>query len=94
MHELAHIELKHTPARVDVSKNGLLLLSDYSDDQEQEADWYGGALLVPRAALIHHRSGSKTAAEIANLYGISVALCEWRLKMTGVDIQVRRAWAR
>jgi Zn-dependent peptidase ImmA (M78 family) len=59
MHELAHIELKHPPARVDVSKTGLLLLSDYSE--EQEADWHAAALLLPRSALIHHRSRGKTA---------------------------------
>jgi len=34
MHELAHIELRHSPARVEVSRSGLLLLSDYSDEQE------------------------------------------------------------
>src|SRR5690242_16090563 len=44
MHEIAHVELKHLPTRVDVSKNtGLLLLSDYSEDQELEADWRGAA---------------------------------------------------
>ena len=48
MHELAHIELQHAPARVEVSETGLLLLSDYSHDQEQEADWLAGALLLPR----------------------------------------------
>ncbi len=53
MHELAHIELKHAPAR-DFSKSGLLLLSDYSDEQEKEADWYAAALLLPRGALVHH----------------------------------------
>lgn len=47
MHELAHIELHHSPARVEVSESGLLLLSDYSDEQEQEADWFGAALLLP-----------------------------------------------
>src|SRR5262249_36389748 len=36
MHELAHIELNHKPARVDVSKSGVILLSDYSEEQEQE----------------------------------------------------------
>jgi hypothetical protein len=91
MHELAHIELKHVPARVDFSKSGLLLLSDYSDEQEQEADWHAAALLLPRDALVHHRSRGKTAPEIANHFGISVALCEWRLRMTGVDIQMRRS---
>ncbi len=91
MHELAHVELKHTPARVEVSKTGLLLLSDYSDDQEQEADWYAGAMLLPRAGLMHHRSRSKDAREIAEHYGVSPQLCEWRLRMTGVEVQMRRS---
>ena len=89
-HELAHIELRHTPARVEVSKSGLLLLSDYSDEQEQEADWHAGALLVPRAGLIHHRARHKSTEDIAQHYGISPALCEWRLRMTGVDVQMGR----
>jgi hypothetical protein len=48
MHELAHVELRHSPARVEVSQSGLLLLSDYSDEQEREADWFGAGLLLPR----------------------------------------------
>lgn len=90
MHELAHLELMHTPTRVDVSATGLFLLSDYSDDMEQEADWYAGAMLLPRDALWHHRSQAKSAVEIAKFFGVSPALCEWRLRMTGVDIQLRR----
>jgi Zn-dependent peptidase ImmA (M78 family) len=93
MHELAHIELRHVPARVDVSKTGMLLLSDYSDEQEQEADWYAGALLLPRIGLMFHRSRSKTSLEIAQHYGVSGALCEWRLRITGVDVQLQRARA-
>lgn len=92
MHELAHIELRHTPARVEVSETGLLLLSDYSDEQEQEADWLAAALLLPRDGLIRLRSGRSTATEIASHYGVSEALCEWRLRMTGVDVQMRRAY--
>lgn len=89
-HELAHIELRHMPARVEVSKSGVLLLSDYSDEQEQEADWHAGALLVPRQALIHHRAQNRTVEAIAEHFGVSRALCEWRLRMTGVDVQLRR----
>ncbi|MBZ5524313.1 MAG: ImmA/IrrE family metallo-endopeptidase [Acidobacteriia bacterium] len=92
MHELAHIELRHAPARVEVSANGLLLLSDYSDEQEQEADWLAAALLLPRDALVQSRSAGHSAAEIAIRYGVSEALCEWRLRMTGVDVQIRRAY--
>ena len=78
MHELSHIELHHTPARVEVSETGLLLLSDYSDEQEQEADWLGAALLLPRDGLFRFRSGGKSTTEIANHYGVSEPLCEWR----------------
>ena len=90
MHELAHLELRHTPGRVEVSDSGIFLLSDYSDDQEQEADWYAGAMLLPRDALWHHRSRAKSTEDIAKLYGVSSALCEWRLRMTGIDIQLKR----
>jgi len=94
MHEIAHIELNHVPARVEVSKSGLMLLSDYSDEQEQEADWYAAALLLPRCGLLRLRGLGKSSAEIASFYGVSKALCDWRLRMTGVDVQMRRAVAR
>jgi Zn-dependent peptidase ImmA (M78 family) len=91
MHELAHIELLHPPARVEVSETGLLLLSDYSDEQEQEADWLAGAMLLPREGLVRLRAGRQSTEEIAAYYGVSEQLCEWRLRMTGVDAQMRRA---
>ena len=94
MHELSHIELDHVPNKVEVSKSGLLLVSNYSDDQEQEADWYAAALLLPRDALTAARRRNKSAEEIATEFGVSQALCEWRLRMTAVDIQLARgrAW--
>ena len=94
MHELAHVELKHTPARVEVSKSGFLLLSDYSEDQEEEADWYAGAMLLPRSGLMHHRTRGKSAQDIAEHYGVSPQLCQWRLRMTGVEVQMRRSHVR
>jgi len=91
MHELAHIELLHSPVRVEVSQTGLLLLSDYSDEQEQEADWFAAALLVPRDGLVKLRAARKTPAEIAAHFGVSEPLCQWRIHTTGVDTQLRRA---
>lgn len=94
MHELAHVELKHVPARVEVSKTGMLLLSDYSDEQEQEADWYASSFLLPRDGIYALRSRGRSPAEIAAHYGVSPALCEMRLRLTGVEIQMRRASTR
>ena len=92
MHELAHIELSHVSARVEVSETGLLLLSDYSDEQEQEADWLAASHLLPRDGLVQLRSARHSTTEIANHYGVSEALCAWRLRMTGVDVQMGRAF--
>ncbi len=94
MHELAHIILKHIPARVDVSTTGMLLLSEYSDDAEAEADWLAAAMLLPREVLISHRRRGESIANIATAFGTSDQLCEWRLRMTGVDVQLKRARAR
>lgn len=90
MHELAHIQLKHTPKRVDISVSGLMLLSDYPADQEEEADWLSASVLLPRDALCHYRSIGWSTAEICNHYGVSTQLCDWRLRMTGVNVQLRR----
>lgn len=90
-HELAHHVLKHVPSHVNVSETGLMLLSEYSDEAESEADWLGGAMLLPRDALFVKRRSGLSAGEIALEYGTSEQLCEWRLRMTGVDIQLRRS---
>lgn len=85
MHEIAHHLLGHVPASVQVSASGLVLLSDYSDEQEEEADWLGGALLLPQVALMHHRGLGTTVRDIANMFGVSEDLCHWRCRMTGVE---------
>ncbi|WP_294537553.1 ImmA/IrrE family metallo-endopeptidase [uncultured Rhodoblastus sp.] len=90
MHELAHISLGHVATRVDVGPDGILLVSDFSQDDEDEADWLAGALLLPRDALRHFRGLGQSAEDIARDFGVSRQLCEWRLRMTGVDIQLRR----
>jgi len=56
---------------LEVSKTGVMLLSDYSDDQEQEADWHAGALLLPRNGLVHFRAQQRTPQDIAAHYGVS-----------------------
>ena len=94
MHELAHFILRHAPARVDVSASGLLLLSEYSEDSEAEADWLAAALLLPRDVLMRHRRRGDSTVQIAARFGTSEQMCEWRLRMTGVDLQLKRMSAR
>ena len=90
-HEQAHILLDHTPARVDVSEDGLLMLNSYGREQEEEAAWLSGCLLLPRDALITIRAKRLAPAEAAKAYGVSLDMLKYRLKVTGVDAQFQRA---
>lgn len=88
MHEWAHIELRHKPNRVDRSDGGLLLLSDYPAEFEEEADWLAASVLLPRAGLVRCKSRGMTNDDIADHYGVSAQLTNWRVRMTGVDRQI------
>ncbi|WP_346892504.1 ImmA/IrrE family metallo-endopeptidase [uncultured Roseibium sp.] len=89
IHEWAHVELRHKPNRVDRSEAGLLLLSDYPPELEEEADWLAGAVLVPRDGLLYFRGRGLDKDQIAAYYGVSAELANWRLRMTGVEKQIR-----
>lgn len=94
MHEVAHIHLNHVPNRVDTTSDGLLLVSDFSKEQEDEANWLAACLLLPREALLACRREGLSGAQICSKYGISRPLCEWRLRMTAVDQQLRNSRAK
>lgn len=87
-HEIAHIVLDHFPSEISVSESGLYLLSDYSDEQEAEADWLGAALLLPYPALLKYRSSGETVSRIAKTFGISEDLCRWRCNITGIERRI------
>lgn len=90
-HELAHIILKHKPDRIDVSTKGHLLLSTFEKEKEDEANWLSGALLVPREGLRRVFRRTNDSQQLADHFGVSTKLLEWRLRMTGVAVQARRA---
>ena len=90
-HELAHLILDHEPGRIDLSREGHLLLSSFGREQEEEADWLSGTLLVPRAGLVAVYRSTQDSRVLANHFGISIDMLNWRLRMTGVATQARRA---
>ena len=92
-HEIAHLLLKHDPARIDVSPNGYLLLNSYEGEQETEANWLAGSLLVPRQGLMSAYRSSQDSQVLANRFGVSKDLIQWRVRMTGILVQTRRARA-
>ena len=93
MHELSHLILAHTAARMDVSNDGTLLLSTYNRAQEDEANWLSGALLLPRDALLHIRKQRLTDGTACRLYGCSQDMLTFRFRVTAVDLQLQRSRA-
>ena len=91
MHELSHIIIGHEPARVDFTEDGLLMLANYNRDQEEEAKWLSGCLLVPREALFAIRKQRMDLKTAAAEYGISQSMLQFRINVSGVDQQFRRA---
>ena len=91
MHEVAHILLGHTPSRVDVSDEGHLLLRTHDQAQEEEANWLSGCLLLPRPCLQSILRNGGATRESAQRFGVSLDMLIYRLRVTGAEIQARRA---
>jgi Zn-dependent peptidase ImmA (M78 family) len=88
MHELAHIILGHELASGMLTKAGHFVPSTYNQDQEDEAAWLGGTLLLPRPALLWMRRCLLSDDQAATHFGVSVDLLRWRIRMTGIDYQL------
>lgn len=86
-HELAHRIRGHHAQEVSVTEDGLMLLSSYEKQQEEEADWLSGCLLLPREALLSIRRRRIADADAAAQYCVSLKMLTYRNAMTGVNRQ-------
>lgn len=91
MHELAHIILGHDLAEACIMEDGSLVPGNYCQDQENEADWLAGTLLLPRPALMWIRRRRLTERAACDHYLVSTEMLTWRVRMTGVDYQLARS---
>lgn len=89
MHELSHRILNHGTHEIEVSVEGIMLLSAYAKQQEEEADWLSGCLLLPRDALFSIKQSGLEDKEAASAYGVSVSMMKYRMSMTGINKQFR-----
>lgn len=87
MHELSHHMLDHKPAALDVSASGIMMLETYDQQQEEQADWLSGCLLLPRDALVHIKKRRIEVVAAAKHYGVSLAMLRYRMGVTGVNYQ-------
>ncbi len=85
MEEICHVFLGHKPSRLAIEKkdaSGKIIARDYNHAIEEEAYSTGTAALAPYTALKRMIGKGKTAREIARHFGVSVALVEFRIKVS------------
>lgn len=91
MHELAHLMREHEPAEIFLfSAANLALRGHYNPEQEHEADWLAGCLLLPRPALLSIKRRRLSDDNARDLFGVSTSVLKWRMNSTGVAAQVQR----
>ena len=79
-------------ARVDhLLDDGSLVPGNFDQEQEDEADWLAGTLLLPRPALMSIRERYLVDSEACREYGVSQDMLNWRIRMTGIDYQLARS---
>ena len=92
-HEIAHIILGHEPSMMFMNSTSKMALRTYNEEQEEEANWLGGCLLLPREALIAIRRRGRSADDACAEYGVSPAMLRFRYNVTGVETQLQRTRA-
>jgi Zn-dependent peptidase ImmA (M78 family) len=85
-HEVAHIVLGHDMKSVETIGGMSFFTCD--PDEEQEANWLAGCLLLPRRLLYIAARRGLDAAAIADTYRVSERMAAYRLRTTGVVRQL------
>jgi Zn-dependent peptidase ImmA (M78 family) len=89
-HELSHVILEHEPNRA-VGDDGYRM---WNPEMEAEANWLGGALLVPRGGALHAARRGLTIKAAAAYFAVSEQMMRWRLMQSGAQVQVDRERAK
>src|SRR6266567_5944406 len=85
-HEASHLLLKHSVKEVE--QLGGLSFFTCDPDEEQEANWLAGCLLLPRDLLVQSLKYGLDAAGIAEANAVSLQMANFRLRATGAQRQV------
>lgn len=90
MHELAHVICGHKVPEEIVNTGLTGFLRNHDEQQENEAEWLGSCLQLPRPALIWALKEKMTNIEIAEHYNASEEMVNYRINITGVKKQIGR----
>jgi Zn-dependent peptidase ImmA (M78 family) len=90
-HELAHVILGHEPSLMFASPKSGTALRTHNKEQEDEANWLAGCLLLPKDVLFSIRRRHLADEEACVEYGVSLPMLRFRMNVSGVDIRLRRS---
>jgi hypothetical protein len=85
-HEIAHLLLKHSVKSVETIGGVSFFTCDA--DEEQEANWLAGCLLLPRPLLYQAARRGMDSSAIAQTFNVSETMAAFRLRTTGVERQL------
>jgi len=90
MHEVSHLLMEHVPGTVYIDPKSRLALRHFDADQEEQANWLSGCLLLPREALLRIRQLGWPNELACEQYLVSSKMLSYRMHSTGVNIQHAR----
>ncbi len=88
MHEVAHILCGH---EIPIEKQELGLsgfLRNLNEEQENEAEWLGSCLQLPRPAILWSLKNGMSVQEISDKYNASIEMVNYRINISGVKRQL------
>lgn len=85
-HEASHLLLDHKVREVE--QLGGLSFFTCDPDEEQEANWLTGCLLLPRDLLVRSLKNGLDAVAIAEDNTVSIQMANFRLRATGAQRQI------
>lgn len=94
MHEFAHILCKHPPQKIVAKGLFPFPIREYNPEQEEEADWLGATLKLPRELLMRALQKGFSDEQLAEQFKCSVPLARMRRNRSGVQLHLKRlsAW--
>ena len=84
MHEFAHILCSHELTQLILSQDGKIEMKSFDKNQEDEAAWLGGCLLLPKQAVLHIKFRGMDDDTASNHYCVSKDMLNYRVGVSGV----------
>ena len=89
MHELAHVICDHNPCKLEDNTPYPFPLIQYDLTQEEEAEWLGACLKLPREALVWAIRKGMDVIQCGEYFKVSNSLLNYRKNVTGIERQLK-----